>query len=142
MAKKFTIISLGAIAFLGLGACQTVPSAERAKLYENTMREQFVGKSFDAVVLAFGPPNSNYTMNDGRTMYQYNFTQTSTYSSGGSLYYGGMYGGRHSSIGYGFGLPFQILGGTNQYTHVCTRRFLVNNAKIVEDFKFEGNSCY
>lgn len=142
MFRKALFIAVSALVAFGLSACETVPNAEKAKMYDSAMRAKFIGKSFDEVVLTFGPPSSNYQMNDGRIMYQYSLSQTSLYSPGGTIHYGGYYGSRHSAFGLGFGFPFGFSNGVNEYKRDCTRRFIVNNAKIVEDFKFEGNACF
>ncbi len=140
--KKTTILIAALMPLIGLAACETVPNAEKAQMYENAMRAKFLGKSFDEVVLTYGPPNSEYALNDGRKMYQYSNSKTSTYSPGGTIQYGGVYGSRYSSYGFGIGFPFSFPYGTSEYTQACTKRFIVNNAKMVEDFKFEGNSCF
>lgn len=142
MKLKTFLSTIVLIGFSGLVACETVPNAEKAKMYDAAMRSKFIGKSFDEVVLAYGPPNSNYQMNDGRIMYQYNFSQKSVYAPGGTIQYGGYYGARYSGLGFGFGFPFGLSTGASEFKRDCTRRFLVNSAKIVEDFKFEGNSCF
>ena len=144
--KKLVLIPLIAM-IVGLGACETVPYQDRAALYHKEVSAKYVGRSSDNVILDFGPPSSTYPLSEGREMLQYEtrregYTQrTSGYVSIGSGWgWGG--GWRHRSYPFGgVGVNFPITGNYNSKDMVCAKRFIVNKAKIVESFAFEGREC-
>ena len=148
--KTFTISSL---VFLGaiLGACETVPYPERLANYEAKMRAEYVGKSVDALLLSMGPPESSFTLTDGRDVIQY--VKERNYTTGG-----GTYTDYHTEIiGY---KTFKRDDGTTKQIPItrqipylrtdplvdhhekCAQRFVISKAKTIEDFKWEGNSCF
>lgn len=148
--RTFTISALVLMGAL-LGACETVPYPERVAAYETKVKAEFVGKSVDALLLAKGPPESSYTLTDGRDVIQY--LKERSYTTGG-----GTYTDYHTEV-IGYKTFTRDNGTTKQIpitrqvpylrtdplvTHheKCAQRFVISKAKIVEDFKWEGNSCF
>ncbi len=137
-------------ASLALSACQTIPYPERLAAFENQMKDRFVGKSVDQLILAFGPPESSYTLSDGRDVVQYKDERTIT--SGGDSYTSFETASRVRVVRDKNGNPQRIVETyhvptTNispVYTshQKCAKRFIVSKQKIVEGFAWEGNSCF
>ena len=149
--SKFALFSaLSAFAGLALSACQTIPYPERLATFETQMKERFVGKSVDELILAFGPPGSSYTLSDGRDVVQYLEERTST--SGGDSYT--TYdtasrvrvvtdkNGNPQRIVETFQVPRTEISPIYTSHQKCAKRFIVSKQKIVEGFAWEGNSCF
>lgn len=149
--KKLYFGLLGLLAFGALGACETIPYEERVAAFEGKMRADFVGKSVDNLILAFGPPQSSFTLSDGKEMFQYSMEQS--YTGGGDTYMA------YESVITGYTTYTRPNGTTKQipiYTQVpvtrvnpvytvhkkCVKRFVVGQDKLVQEFRWEGNSCF
>ncbi len=149
--KKLGLFIVSIFALGALSACETVPYEERVAAFEGKMRADFVGKSVDSVIMAFGPPQSSFTLSDGKDMIQYSVEQS--YTGGGDTYMS------YESVVTGYTTYTRPNGTTKQipiYTQVpvtrvnpvytvhkkCVKRFIVGADKIVQDFRWEGNSCF
>lgn len=149
--KKFGYLLVSIFAFGALSACETVPYEERVAAFEGKMRADFIGKSVDTLILAFGPPQSSFPLSDGKEMLQYSMEES--YTGGGDTYMS------YESVITGYSTYTRPNGTTKQipiYTQVpvtrvnpvytvhknCTKRFVIGPDKLVQDFKWEGNSCF
>lgn len=150
ITKMFLLGGISISAAIALSACQTIPYPERLAAFESQMKEKYIGKSIDSLILAFGPPNSSYTLSDGRDMVQYSEERTIT--SGGDAYTSYETASRVRVVRDKNGNPQRIVETfqvptTNispVYTshQKCVKRFIVSKEKIVEGFAWEGNSCF
>jgi hypothetical protein len=141
MHKAIMFSSLALI----LGACQTVPYQTKVDNFEAPIRAKYVGKSVDNVVLDMGPPNSNYTLSDGREVLQYSKKRMDRTSMGGTIAIGTGFGGYHNRGSVVMAWPFFSPFYDNSYNErelVCVKRFLVDKDKKVTDFRWEGNACF
>lgn len=147
---KLPILSTFLFAVLALSACQTTSIAERRAAFELDMNTRFVGKSADALVLAFGPPHSSYTLTDGREVAQYREERSST--SGGDSYTSYDTVSRSREIIGPNGarrvvtdlqqVPVTSITPIQTRFELCVRRFVISKEKVVEAFAWEGNSCF
>jgi len=137
-------------ALLTLGACETVPYAERVAAYEASVNAQFVGKSADELVLALGPPMSSFKLSDGRDVFQY--ARDNTYTTGGGSYTSYESYTRRREVIRPDGtvqvikdresVPVQRVEPLRTVSEVCVRRFVMSKDGIVESFRWEGNDCF
>lgn len=144
MKKSFISTTLIITGF-ALCACETVPNSTKIANYEKMMVDSYVGKSVDNVVINLGPPNSNYTLSDGREVLQYRSVKTDHYSYGSSFSLGSGWGNYHNRGSVLLAWPLfgpYYDNNFNTREYVCVRRFLITKEKKVEDFKWEGNSCF
>ncbi len=149
--KKIALGLISIFAFASLIGCETIPYEERVAAFEGKMRADFVGKSVDSLILALGPPQSSFTLSDGKDVIQYTMEQS--YTGGGDTYMA------YESIVTGYTTYTRPNGTTKQipvYTQIpvqrvnpvytvhkkCVKRFVVGTNKTVEDFRWEGNSCF
>jgi hypothetical protein len=145
-------LKIGALAILlALGACQTIPYAQRAANFETKMRTDFIGKSKDNIVLAFGVPHSSYMLTDGREVAQY--FEEKTYTTGGGTYTDYEYvvvgtrsveqkDGSVKQVPITRAIPYLRTDPITTHHQECTRRFVIGKDKNIEDFKWQGNSCF
>ncbi len=142
-------IAIGSLAFLG--ACQTVPYPERAAKFENDIKAKFIGKPMDELVLAYGVPQSSYDLSDGRKMVQYvdekhGVTGGNTWMNYDTVYAGSRVvtrqDGSRVAVPIYRSVPVWETEPTYAYHLKCTKRFVVDANKIVQDFRWEGNSCF
>lgn len=147
LSAKPLIFGAVALVCTGLGGCETMPNSQRASQFEANMRQRFIGKSADEVVIAFGPPERKYQLSDGREVIQFEKAKPRNTQSGfGSVIIGTSFGGysRHSNYGgLSFGIPIY---GANTYGQnspdICIQRFIIDKDKIVREFAWEGRSCF
>lgn len=138
------------IAILGLftiTACQTVPMAERAKIYEDSMKNAYIGKSVDSLVLKFGPPDKSHELSDGRKLFQYDKVAKIIPRSRGQFSIGTGFGSGHYGYGgtrFGIGMNFPFPRDTNIDSEeiACSERFIIGKNNNVEAFAFEGKNCF
>lgn len=149
--EKTKIFGILGLSLIALTACETVPYADRVAAYEAKMNSDFVGKSVDNLIFALGPPQSSYPLTDGRDVIQYSFEESETRGGGTHMDY--------ETIVIGYRTHTRQDGSTKQvpitkqipymrtdpvYTvhKNCIKRFTVTKEKLVEGFKWEGNSCF
>ncbi len=142
----FLLIGLG----FGISACETIPYPERVANYENSIKAKFIGKSTDELVLAFGPPSSDFALSDGRKLLQ--FAKKSSYTAGGDAWtryesYPVTYrvrdaNGNRRTITRFETYPVTEIEPVYTVNQTCKQRFIVNKNNIVEDFSWEGNACF
>lgn len=144
MKRNKILFAIG-VCGLSLAACETIPNETRIANYEKSMIDTYVGKSIDNVILALGPPNSSHPLTDGREILQYKNVRIDQSSFGSSFSIGGGFGSYHNRgaviLSWPFFSPFYD-NSINTRELVCIRRFLISKDKKVEDFKWEGNSCF
>lgn len=143
-------IGLALAGVLGVAACETIPYEERVAAYESAVRQRFVGQSADTLVLALGPPDSTFTLSDGREMFQYSLDETRT--RGGDSYTTYETSTRVREVRAPDGSVSQVeekitvpVVRTNPiYTErrTCVRRFIIDQNDMVQDFAWEGNACF
>jgi hypothetical protein len=149
--KKNGLIVFAIGALLFLGACQTIPYPERVAKFEGDIKGKFVGKPLDELVLAYGAPQSSYDLSDGRKMVQY-VTEKSGVSGGDTwMNYDTVYAGSRVVtrpdgsrvvVPIYRSVPVWETEPSYNYHLKCTKRFVVGADKIVQDFRWEGNSCF
>lgn len=148
--RKTTLIAVALAGVLGVAACETIPYEERVAAYEASVRQRFVGQSADTLVLALGPPDSTFTLSDGRDLFQYSLDETRT--SGGDSYTTYETSTRVREVRAPDGSVSQVeerisvpVVRTNPvYTErrSCTRRFIIDQNDVVQDFAWQGNACF
>jgi hypothetical protein len=148
MKRLLTALTLTTLALTA--ACETVPYEERVKAYEDSVAARFMGKSVDELILAFGPPNSSYKLSDGRDVLQYEVDRT--FTTGGGSYTSYQTATRTRQIRDNDGtvrnveerqsIPVQNVEPIRTINQICTRRFVIAADKRVEDFRWQGNSCF
>lgn len=108
----------------------------------------WVGGTADELVMAWGPPDSSYTLSDGGSVLQYErqgqtqvggytyMQPQTTYSSGTVNAYGdyGTYSGTSTTY-----VP--VTTPTYNISLICTTRFNVDSTGIIRSTVFEGNNC-
>jgi hypothetical protein len=143
IALTFSALTLAA-------ACETVPYADRVRLFEDSVNARFVGKSVDQLVLALGPPQSSYKLSDGRDVLQYEVDRMITTGGGSYTSYETVNRDRRVRDPDGTvrviqdrqTIPVQNNQPIQTYNQVCKRRFVVDQNKMVTQFNWEGNSCF
>lgn len=148
--RKTTLIAVALAGVLGAAACETIPYEERVAAYEASVRQRFVGQSADTLVLALGPPDSTFTLSDGRDLFQYSLDETRT--RGGDSYTAYETSTRVREVRAPDGTVSQVeerisvpVVRTNPiYTErrTCTRRFIIDQNDVVQDFAWQGNACF
>lgn len=143
-----TVSVLAALGFLG--ACQTIPYADRVAAYEAEIKTRFVGKAADELVLSMGPPDSTYKLSDGREVFQYESDREIV--RGGDTYTDWVSHTRWRTVRNSDGsrsqvpatVNFPVVRTTPVYSEqrVCINRFVVDVNSTVEDFRWEGNACF
>ena len=118
-----------------LAGCETAtPQKYEARL------ERWVGSNVDDLVLAWGPPDGSFQLEDGRTVIGYKKSEVTSPGSDASLGIGGWSGGGRFGTGIGTSFP---LGGSSLSrveTRVCETRFIVAD-RVVKAWSWEGNNC-
>jgi hypothetical protein len=137
-------------ALLALAGCQTVPYDERVASYETAMKQRFVGKSSDELVLTLGPPDSSFKLTDGREVYQYENRREAIF--GGDTYTDWVtqtswrtvrnHDGSRSRVPVSVSVPVVRSTPVQSVTRVCIKRFVVDVNATVQDFRWEGNACF
>lgn len=150
MRKLRIAFAVPALALMALGACETVPFAERAAAYEASMSARFIGRSADELVLTLGPPDRTFTLSDRREVFEYEDDRTSV--SGGGAYTSWRTVTRQRTVLNPDGtsrvitesaqVPVQEIDPVRTSRQVCVRRFVVDVNDTVESFRWEGNSCF
>lgn len=148
--NKTAIFMFVASSLLALGACQTIPYADRLAQFETSMKDKFVGKSYDEVILAYGPPKSTYDLTDGRLVAQYSDESEDT--SGGGTYTSWETfardrvivdkNGNQHVVRFYDQIPVTSYEPLYTTTRRCVKRFVILRNRIVESFAWEGNSCF
>jgi hypothetical protein len=148
MKRIFSLLALSALALTA--ACETIPYEERVKAFEDSVTARFVGRSVDELILAFGPPSSSYKLSDGRDVLQYEVDRT--FTTGGGSYTSYQTATRTRQVRDNDGtvrnveerqsIPVQNIEPIRTINQVCTRRFVISTDKRVEDFRWQGNSCF
>lgn len=147
---KRLIIAFALTTLTFTAACETVPYADRVRLFEDSVNARFVGRSVDDLVLALGPPQSSFKLSDGRDVLQYEVDRTIT--SGGGSYTSFETVNRDRRVRDKDGtvrviedrqtVPVTNSSPITTYNQVCKRRFVVGQDKMVQQFNWEGNSCF
>ena len=131
------------IAALLLGGCTTTANYEAAL-------QQWVGRPLDDLVLAWGPPQSSYTLQDGRKVVEY-LRQRVIYSPGFTWYrphtiyhQGQAYNADGSPAGIyqdssTIFIPEES-PGDSRYLE-CRTRFTISKQGDIEKWGWEGNDC-
>jgi hypothetical protein len=148
-------LALALSGVLALSACATPAEREarrqaRIQAFEQSVRDQFVGKPVDHLVLTLGPPSSTFTLSDGREVLQYD--QGRTVTEGGESYTTFETYVRQRVVRDANGVqrvvedretvPVTSRSPVRTYHLRCVRRFVADKAKIVESFRWEGNACF
>lgn len=137
--------------------CETLSPEERqaryqaqVDAYEQSVRERFVGKPSDELVLTLGPPSSTFKLSDGRDVFQYDMQRTTT--SGGESYTSYQTVTRERRVRDANGtvrvieeqetVPVTNVSPIRTHHAACTRRFVVGADRRVESFRWEGNACF
>lgn len=124
----------------------TTSCATEAKY--NEIVQSWIGGTSDELVMAWGPPDSSYSLSDGGSVLQYEWqgqTQVggytymqpqTTYSSGTVNAYGdyGTYSGTSTTY-----VP--VTTPTYNIALNCTTRFNVDSSGVIRSAVFEGNNC-
>ncbi len=103
------------------------------------MMESWRGRHIDQLVEHWGPPQGQYTFDDGRKMYS--FTERWRVEAAPVLVpsVGLGWSRRHFYGGYGLGL-----GGWSGATvreMYCETRVITDRKGLIKEFAFQGNSC-
>jgi hypothetical protein len=149
MNKRFVLTAV--LASLTLtAACETIPYAERVRLFEESVNARFVGKSVDELVLALGPPQSSFKLSDGRDVLQYEVDRMITTGGGSYTSYETVNRDRRVRDPDGTvrviqdrqTIPVQNNQPIQTFNQLCKRRFVVDQNKQVVQFNWEGNACF
>ncbi len=145
MMKKLLGGALLGLFAIGISACETIPYQTRLDNFEGPIKAKYIGQSVDNVVLDMGPPSSSYTLSDGREIIQYSSRRTDRSSAGGTIALGTSFGHYYNRGSVLMAWPMfspYYNDGYSERELVCIKRFMVNKDKKVEDFRWEGNSCF
>ena len=131
--KKILVLLL----CLGLQGCATTAKYE-AKL--NTL----IGENEDSLIAAWGVPDKEYHMSDGKKAIEYQRKSTVqmggyTYTEPRTTYQSGTIGDKTYS-----GTSTQYVTETTpaqKYKLSCKTSFIINNGGKVESWHHEGNNC-
>lgn len=127
---RFTAVAL----LLAVAGC-ALPTTQK---YEAKL-EPLIGMPVDDLVLKWGPPQSSFTMGDGRTVIEY--SKSELVASGGGTSFGIGGGSRGPSIGTGVSTSFPVRGGSYGEGRHCKTRFIVSKERVVQAWSWEGNHC-
>lgn len=118
-----------------LAGCETATTQK----YEARL-ERWVGAPVDDLVLAWGPPDSSFKLEDGREVIEYKKSEVTGYGSGASVGVGTWSGSRGGGFGTGVGFPLGGHPSDRIATHTCETRFIVAD-RVVKAWSWEGNNC-
>lgn len=130
-----TLARLSALALLLATAGCALPTTQK---YEAKL-EPLIGQPVDELVMAWGPPQGNFTLSDGRTMIEYTRSEALVSRGGTSVGIGGWSHG--PSVGTGVSASFPLDGGYSGKGRYCRTRFIVSMERIVQAWSWEGNAC-
>lgn len=148
--RKATLIAVALASVLGVAACETIPYEERVAAYEASVRQRFVGQSADTLVLALGPPDSTFTLSDGRDLFQYSLDETrtrggdsyTTYETSTRVREVRAPDGSVSQVEERISVPVVRTNPVYTERRSCTRRFIIDQNDVVQDFAWQGNACF
>jgi len=122
-----------ALAAAAVGAC--VSSNNYAKDVGS-----YVGQPIDSVVLAYGPPDSSFQLEDGRWMFEWEELSIE-HRPGFRTFHDRYY--VHNENGHVVPVYRPSLFGSDvqEITRICTTRFSTSEARVVQGVMFEGDGC-
>jgi len=136
MLHKMKILALLAISsLLLLSACGPKATFEGYR----QMMHSYQGQHIDNLVKNWGPPDSQYTMSDGRKLYSFNVRQQEYQAYYDPVFSPGLglgFGGRHFYGGY-----YMNMGGTRIRELYCRTNVITDKKGLIREFSFRGNAC-